>query len=100
LLTKHQARISNDKDFEFLKEDIRIYQENKLKESISLNEDKRKIEKEDEEQRKSDRNAEIISNSDIELLDGEIPVTNNQKKDFILDETGKILSDLILLTSG
>lgn len=100
LLTKHQARISNDKDFEFLNEDIRIYQENKLKESISLNEDKRKIEKEDEEQRKSDRNAEIISNSDIELLDGEIPVTNNQKKDFILDETGKILSDLILLTSG
>lgn len=100
LLTKHQARISNDKDFELLKEDIRIYQENKLKESISLNEDKRKIEKEDEEQRKSDRNAEIISNSDIELLDGEIPVTNNQKKDFILDETGKILSDLILLTSG
>lgn len=100
LLTKHEARISNDKDFEFLKEDIRIYQENKLKESISLNEDKRKIEKENEERRKSDRNAEIISNSDIELLDGEIPVTNNQKKDFILDETGKILSDLILLTSG
>ncbi|MCZ7611254.1 MAG: carboxy terminal-processing peptidase [Ignavibacterium sp.] len=100
LLIKHQVRISNDKDFEFLKEDIKIYQENKLKESISLNEDKRKIEKENEERRKSDRNAEIISNSDIELLDGEIPVTNNQKKDFILDETGKILSDLILLTSG
>ncbi|MDT3696881.1 MAG: carboxy terminal-processing peptidase [Ignavibacterium sp.] len=100
LKIKHDVRISNDQDFNYLKEDIKLYQENKLKTSISLNEDKRKIEKENEEQRKYARNDETDGNTEIELLDGEVRVIDNQKKDFILDETGKILSDLIMLTSG
>ncbi|MDY0083508.1 MAG: carboxy terminal-processing peptidase, partial [Ignavibacteriaceae bacterium] len=100
LKTKHEVRISNDKDFEYLQEDIKIYQENKLKYFISLNEDERRFEKEKEEQRKSDRDVNTDVDQEVELLDEEVKVTNNQKKDFILDETGRILSDLILLSSG
>lgn len=100
LKAKHEKRISNNKDFEHLNEDIRIYQENKLKTSISLNEEKRIIEKEKEEQRKSDRIVDSEVNQDVELLDEEVKVTDNKKNDFILDETGRILSDLILLSSS
>lgn len=100
LKAKHEKRISNNKDFEHLNEDIRIYQENKLKTSISLNEEKRIIEKEKEEQRKSDRIVDSEVNQDVELLDDEVKVTDNKKNDFILDETGRILSDLILLSSS
>ncbi len=100
LKTKHEVRISNDKDFEYLQEDIRIYQENKIKTFISLNEVERRLDKEKEEQRKSDRHVNTDVDQEVELLDEEVKVTNNQKKDFILDETGRILSDLILLSSG
>jgi len=100
LKAKHEKRIFNNKDFEHLNEDIRIYQENKLKTSISLNEEKRIIEKEKEEQRKSDRIVDSEVNQDVELLDDEVKVTDNKKNDFILDETGRILSDLILLSSS
>jgi len=100
LKAKHEKRISNNKDFEHLNEDIRIYQENKLKTSISLNEEKRIIEKEKEEQRKSDRIVDSDVNQDVELLDEEVKLTDNKKNDFILDETGRILSDLILLSSS
>ncbi|HQJ45942.1 MAG TPA: carboxy terminal-processing peptidase, partial [Ignavibacteriaceae bacterium] len=100
LKAKHERRISNNKNFEHLNEDILIYQENKLKTSISLNEEKRIIEKEKEEQRKSDRIVDSEVNQDVELLDEEVRVTDNKKNDFILDETGRILSDLILLSSS
>lgn len=98
--SKHEKRILNDKDFEYLKEDILIYQENKIKNSISLKEATRKIEKEKEEQRKFERSGKIEEKNSIELLDEEAPVTDTKKKDFILEETGRILSDLVILTTG
>ncbi len=99
LNSKHLARISNDRDFKYLFEDINIYKENKKKTFISLNEEKRKIEKEKDEQRKLERDGNNQGESDSELLDEEIPTVKNDKKDFLLDETGKILADYILMTA-
>lgn len=100
IIKKHDNRILNDKDFEYLKEDIKNYQENKLKNSISLNEATRKIEKEKEEQKKFERTGKIEEKNNIELVDEEVPVTDSKKKDFILEEAGRILSDLVVLTTS
>jgi len=97
---KHLQRISSNKDFQNLIEDIQIYKENKKKTFISLNEDIRKEEKLKEEQRKLDRDEKIQTNDETELLDEEVPVIKNDKKDYILDETAKIISDYILMSIG
>lgn len=97
---KHLQRISSNKDFQNLIEDIKIYKENKKKTFISLNEDIRKEEKLKEEQRKLERDQKIQTNDETELLDEEVPVIKNDKKDYILDETAKIISDYILMSIG
>lgn len=97
---KHLQRISSNKDFQNLIEDIQIYKENKKKTFISLNEDIRKEEKLKEEQRKLERDEKIQTSDESELLDEEVPVIKNDKKDYILDETAKIISDYILMSIG
>ena len=97
---KHLKRIALNKDFKYLLEDIKIYQENKKKTSISLKEDVRKLEKEKEEQRKFERDGKLEEGAGTELLEDEIPVTISDKKDYILEESAKVLSDLIILTIG
>ena len=37
---------------------------------------------------------------ETELLDEEVPVIKNDKNDYILDETAKIISDYILMSVG
>ncbi len=84
----------------YLLDDISTYKENKSKTFVSLNEQKRKIEKEKKDQKEFERTGSKQDSIRTELLDGEIPVTNKVKNDFILDETARILSDLITLTIG
>jgi carboxyl-terminal processing protease len=97
LIKEHLLRISTNKDFQNLIEDINIYKENKKKTYISLNENVRKEEKLKEEQRKLERDGKT---TETELLDVEIPIIKNDKKDYILEETAKIISDYILMTIG
>jgi carboxyl-terminal processing protease len=100
LNNKHLQRISANKDFQNLLEDINIYKENKKKTFISLNEEIRKEEKEKEELRKLKRDGKTPEQSDTELLDEEVPVLKVDKNDYILDETAKIISDYILISVG
>ena len=97
---KHLERISTNKDFQYLLEDINIYKENKKKTFISLNEEIRKQEKQKDEQRKLERDGKTEEQVDAELLDEEIPVIKKDKDDYILNETAKIISDYILMTIG
>ena len=99
LQKNHLNRISGNKDFKYLLEDISIYKENKSKTFISLNEEIRKKEKEKEEQRKFERSGKIQEETKTELLEDEIPV-KSESKDYILDETARIISDFIILTIG
>ena len=97
---KHLERISTNKDFQYLLEDINIYKENKKKTFISLNEEIRKQEKQKEEQRKLERDGKTEEQVDAELLDEEIPAIKKDKDDYLLNETAKIISDYILMTVG
>jgi len=97
---KHLQRISANKDFQYLLEDISIYKENKKKTFISLNEETRKLEKQKDEQRKLERDEKTEKQVDAELLDEEIPVIKKDKDDYILNETAKIISDYILMSVG
>lgn len=93
---KHLDRIADNKDFNKLIEEIKIYKENKNKNYLSLNEDVRSKEKEKDDQKKFENNDQ----QDVDLIDGELPVNKNSDKDYILNETAKILSDYIMLTVG
>jgi carboxyl-terminal processing protease len=97
---KHLQRISTNKDFQNLLEDINIYKENKKKTFISLNEKIRKEEKEKEEVRKLKRDGKNPEQSGTELIDEEVPVLKVDKNDYILNETAKIISDYILMSVG
>ena len=97
---KHLKRIATNKDFKYLIEDIKTYNDNKKKTFISLKEDVRKLEKEKEEQKKFERDGNIQEETGTELVGDEIPVTKTDNKDYILEETAKVLSDFILLTIG
>jgi carboxyl-terminal processing protease len=94
---KHLARIKNDKDFIYLSEDIKEYNENKKKTYISLNEEIRQKEKNDEDKKKFDRENERKNVHALDTIEGEIPKTKIDEKDFLLDESGKILADYIML---
>ena len=98
LSNKHQKRILDNKDFNNLIEDIEDYKLNKNKTSISLKEDVRIIEKEKEELKKLNRNEN--TSIDSEIIEDEVPIKKEKSKDYILDETAKILTDFILLTIG
>lgn len=98
LSEKHQKRIAESKDFNKLINDVEEYKINKNKTAISLNEEIRKIEKEKEKLKElnSDNNA----TDETQILEDEVPIKNEKSKDYILDETAKILTDFILLTIG
>jgi len=97
---KHLNRISTNQDFDYLLEDINIYKENKKKSNVSLNEEIRKKEKDEEDQKKFERENERRKLLGLDLLDKEVPETKSDKKDYLLDETAKIISDYIMLTIG
>lgn len=100
LKEKHLNRIANSNDFNYLLEDIQIYKQNKEKTYISLNEDIRKKEKELDEQRKFDRENKKQGVQEVELLNDELPHISKDKKDYLLEESAKIISDFIMLTIG
>lgn len=96
---RHINRIKHNYDFNSLISDIEKYQRSKENKFVSLNEEVRRKEKEEEEQKKFELGLDN-SNSDIELIEEEVIDKVNKKKDFLLDESGLILTDLILLSSN
>lgn len=97
---KHLERIKDDKDFNSLIQDINEYNINKNKTYVSLNENVRKKEKEEAEQKKFQKDIENKDDQNLELLDNETPKIKSDQKDYILDETAKIVADFILLSVG
>ncbi len=100
LISRHNDRIKNNFDFNSMISDIENYKLNKDKKFISLNEEIRRKEKEAEEQKKFESDV-VNKTSDVELIENEIMVDKNQKKkDYLLEEAGLILTDLIMLTTS
>jgi carboxyl-terminal processing protease len=102
LIRKHQERLKDNPEYDLLLEDIeeiKAQRENKI---ISLNEEKRKNEKEELEEKRFKRENERRSKHGLKLLEKGEKVTDedDKKSDFMLDEGANILADLINLTAG
>ena len=60
---KHEARVSKDKDFQYLAEDIALIKKQRKENSISLNETVRRKEREAQEARSKLREARLLANT-------------------------------------
>jgi carboxyl-terminal processing protease len=84
---RHSLRLSNNEDYANLLANIEEYEENKDKKKISLQEQKRRNER--EKRKEGDTTSESDS----------LNVEDEQKEDLLLEESGHILSDYILISS-
>ena len=101
LKIKHEQRIQSSNEFDYLFEDIRDYKEEVNQNLISLNEDVRRREMEKEEEEKFERENERRKIKGIKLLDkGEEIDESSAPDDLYLEESAKILADLIAMTIG
>ena len=101
LKIKHEQRIQSSNEFDYLFEDIRDYKEEINQNLISLNEDVRRREMEKEEEEKFERENERRKIKGIKLLDkGEEIDESSAPDDLYLEESAKILADLIAMTIG
>ncbi|MCW8333769.1 carboxy terminal-processing peptidase [Vibrio paucivorans] len=96
LTTKHQARIANDMEFGFIRDDIAKYKAEKDENTISLNEKTRKAESDEADakrlarinQRQKAENAKEFKSLDDVPKDYEVP-------DAYLDESVAIMVDML-----
>jgi carboxyl-terminal processing protease len=100
LIKKHENRIANDIEFQFIYEDIEEYKENKNKTSFSLNEDIRKREREKSEAKRKAREEARQKKLELKVESNEVKSEESKLDDPILEESGRILSDLIAMKYG
>ena len=102
LIKLHDERVESDPEFAYLEEDIKEYKEANDKKYVSLNEEVRKKEKDEQEEKKFQRENERRQIKGLKLLKkGEIPAeVDATKNDPILNESAHILGDLIKLEIG
>ena len=101
LRKKHEERIKNNIEFQFLVEDINEMKERRSKNSYSLNLEVRKEEKEISEQKKKLRDEERQKSTQLTIKgDEEVKKENLKVDDPLLEESGHILADLILAKIG
>jgi len=101
LLKKHEARVSSNPEFDYLFEDIESMKKSNDQKLFSLNEEVRKKEMAKDEEEKFQRENERRKVKGIKLLEkGEKVSESSAPDDLYLDETGRVLADLIALTVG
>jgi len=103
LRTKHDARISKDKGFQYLQEDIAEFNALRKKNLISLNEAERRKEREADDARaklrEKNRDADVLPDDGLQSnernLEADLALENSRKnaKDILLNEAAHILSD-------
>jgi len=98
---KHKERIKNNADFQELIAHVNHLKESMDKHSVSLNQDVRKNEKEEQEAKKLALENAIRKREGLKLLKkGEVPNHDSKDTDAELYETGHILADYIMMTIG
>ncbi len=101
LLKNHDERMKQNPEYDFLLEDIKEYKDQRDKKTISLNEAVRKNEKDKLEEERFQRENERRKEKGLKLLDkGEKIPPADDKDDFMLNEAGHILADVIHLSIG
>jgi carboxyl-terminal processing protease len=112
LIASHEERIKQNKDFQYLKQDIELFKAQRKKKSITLNEVERRKERLEQETRlaaRENENADKNSNTALLPDDGllanerkiDSEVNNNKadNKDIYLKEAVNILNDAIRLNN-
>lgn len=101
LIEKHEKRILDNLEFQYLKEDIEEYEIRKNKIEYSLNENIRAAEREEYEARKEKRKEQREKFENLVLNEKEeVQKPNIRIDDPLLEETGFILADLMLIKNG
>ncbi len=101
LISMHKERIKNDPEFQNYIASVNDAEKSHDKKYVSLNYDQREKEKEAEEDRKFEEENRIRKEQGLKLIQkGETPTVKTKNYDALLDETGHILADYILLSIG
>lgn len=101
LLEKHRERILKEPEFNYLMEDIKEYKENKNKIEFSLNEEVRRKERDEREAKRKAREEARKQFETIEIIDKkEVTKKSLKVEDPVLEESGHVLADLLLLSQG
>ncbi len=98
---KHEERIKNDPEYQYLLEELKEFNENHEKKNFSLNETVRKEEREKSEAIRKQREDDLAKSLGIKIENKkEIDAAVTNTKDYELKESGRILADLILSKVG
>jgi len=101
LLSKHNERTKNDPEFQNYINSVNEAEESHDKKYISLNYKQRQEQKEEQEDKQFEEENRIRKEQGLKLIQkGETPVEKTKNYDALLDETGYILADYILLSIG
>jgi carboxyl-terminal processing protease len=101
LKRRHNKRADSDPEFDYLMEDIKEAIHRKEQKLVSLNEEVRRKEKEKSEEQKFQRENERRKVKGIKLLDkGEKSEDSSAPDDLYLEESARVLADLINITVG
>ncbi|OOE43502.1 C-terminal processing peptidase [Salinivibrio kushneri] len=98
---RHKARIKDDREFDFIRQDIARYQEEKDKNTISLNEEERRKDMDREDEARLARlntRQEALGEPPFKTLD-DVP-KDYEEPDAYLDEATSITKDLANLLSA
>ncbi|OOE53294.1 MULTISPECIES: carboxy terminal-processing peptidase [Salinivibrio] len=98
---RHKARIKDDREFDFIRQDIARYQEEKDKNTISLNEEERRKDMDREDEARLARlntRQEALGEPPFKTLD-DVP-KDYEEPDAYLDEAASITKDLANLLSA
>ncbi|ODP97108.1 C-terminal processing peptidase [Salinivibrio sp. SS3] len=98
---RHKARIKDDREFDFIRQDIARYQEEKDKNTISLNEQERRKDMDREDEARLARlntRQEALGEPPFKTLD-DVP-KDYEEPDAYLDEAASITKDLANLLSA
>ncbi len=101
LKLKHDKRIENSNEFDYIKDDLQELKAERDENLISLNEDVRRKKMQEEEDLKFKRENERRKIKGIKLLDkGEDVKESSAPDDLYLDESARVLADLIAMSVG
>lgn len=98
---KHEERIKSNPEYQYLLEELKEFNENHDRKTISLNELTRKEEREKTEAIRKQREEELAKSLGIKIKNKkEVDEAVSNTKDYELKESGRILADLILSKVG
>ena len=100
-LTKfHSNRMQEDPDIDYLLSDIAAIEEMRSQDTVSLNIETRKLEREERREKRLQRENERRAAIGLEPLESLEDMPDDEKPDILLDQAAQILTDLANLANG